>query len=814
MRPTKLELQGFTSFRERCEIDFGSFDLFAITGQTGAGKTSLLDAMTYALYGKTSRLNKAGKDLISQGAASMSVSLCFRAGTDDYRVCRAIHGSTVTARLERLERGRWRSVSGNVGEIGQLVERVIGLDFDAFTKSVILPQGRFDQFLRGSRKEQRETLNDLLQMQVYQRMVQSANTEKDIAAKLTAAKQAELDPAATDEAKAEYERELAGLSADEECAADALGRLHQALPHALMLREKRRARQASEQDLKVSETRMAGAEAAAANARRELANRQGAVEALCREIAALEYDGESHVRLARIEQKAIQRQTLVGDLAHQQRKRCAEESKLAASQAAVKSAEESRAGAVARLGKTEESRKSASTAFSDLRSRHGSADTVQHAAGELDKSRSGEGEIRKQREALAALEARATASLVEYEAAIRAVAEAETEVESARGRYEHWLARDRVADLRHDLRVGDPCPVCEQTVHSAPTPLCARELVMARDRCGVAEAALQRRRDVLAALLAETAVLPGRIDLARGKCELMESAVGSAVERASRILGKPADKDAAGLLRALSERIRAAESDALETQSGYERALTVERNASQALEDARHNWKLISSQIGNIDDRTIALRQDIDRLQEDLAGAPPLEEVATCLSALNNARQRSAGLEASMSQRRDELKQAEESAIRCAKDVEALQNIQVKCAAQIEELELEIGRLAAQVGRIGGVEARDSQDEAGRIESARAAGQKDLETVQARVQRLRFAIQATDEKIVRNQRLREEIAWCKAREAMYRDLGTWLNASNFQQYLMNSAFELLAHKGSSHLRELSDGRSLLSKLGE
>ena len=69
MRPMKLELEGFTSFRERSEIDFGCFDLFAITGQTGAGKTSLLDAMT---YGKTSRLNKAGKDLISQGATDMS----------------------------------------------------------------------------------------------------------------------------------------------------------------------------------------------------------------------------------------------------------------------------------------------------------------------------------------------------------------------------------------------------------------------------------------------------------------------------------------------------------------------------------------------------------------------------------------------------------------------------------------------------------------------------------------------------------------------------------------------------------------------
>jgi len=92
MRPMKLELEGFTSFRERTEIDFRGFDLFAITGQTGAGKTSLLDAMTYALYGKTSRLNKAGKDLISQGADAMSVSLRFRAGRDEYRVSRAMHG--------------------------------------------------------------------------------------------------------------------------------------------------------------------------------------------------------------------------------------------------------------------------------------------------------------------------------------------------------------------------------------------------------------------------------------------------------------------------------------------------------------------------------------------------------------------------------------------------------------------------------------------------------------------------------------------------------------------------------------------------
>lgn len=100
MRPIKLEMQGFIAFREKSEIDFSSFDLFAITGPTGAGKTSLLDAMTYSLYGKTSRLNKAGKDLISQGAASMSVLFRFRAGSGEYKIARAIKGSSVTARLE------------------------------------------------------------------------------------------------------------------------------------------------------------------------------------------------------------------------------------------------------------------------------------------------------------------------------------------------------------------------------------------------------------------------------------------------------------------------------------------------------------------------------------------------------------------------------------------------------------------------------------------------------------------------------------------------------------------------------------------
>ena len=98
MKPVKLELKGFTSFREKTSLDFSGLDLFAITGPTGAGKTSLLDAMTYALYGKTPRLGKAAAELISQGEPALNVSLEFRAGPELYRVTRTLDEDAQSAR--------------------------------------------------------------------------------------------------------------------------------------------------------------------------------------------------------------------------------------------------------------------------------------------------------------------------------------------------------------------------------------------------------------------------------------------------------------------------------------------------------------------------------------------------------------------------------------------------------------------------------------------------------------------------------------------------------------------------------------------
>ena len=64
MTPLKLELSGFSCFREQAVIDFEDLKLFAIAGPTGSGKSTLLDALTYALYGQTARLGSRGLDAL------------------------------------------------------------------------------------------------------------------------------------------------------------------------------------------------------------------------------------------------------------------------------------------------------------------------------------------------------------------------------------------------------------------------------------------------------------------------------------------------------------------------------------------------------------------------------------------------------------------------------------------------------------------------------------------------------------------------------------------------------------------------------
>src|SRR5688500_18638581 len=178
MRPRHLRLKGFTSFRDEQEIDFTDLDLFVLWGPTGSGKSSLLDAITYALFGWVDRVGNQISQLISHGQPRLSVTLEFGIGNDIYRVTRSTTNSGSKALLERKEGDSWESYgegADSVREVNKIIPSLLGLDYEAFSRSVILPQGKFAEFLTGDASKRREILTELLGLELFKRMSQRAN---------------------------------------------------------------------------------------------------------------------------------------------------------------------------------------------------------------------------------------------------------------------------------------------------------------------------------------------------------------------------------------------------------------------------------------------------------------------------------------------------------------------------------------------------------------------------------------------------------------------------------------------------------------
>jgi exonuclease SbcC len=174
MRPLELIVEGFTSFRSRQVLDFTSLDLFAITGATGAGKTSLLDAITFALYDKVANKPNSSKELVSQGATQLKVEFRFVMRQTEYRVLRTwrSRGKTDEKKflLDQLIDGEWERC-----DRAQKVEDIIGMDFETFTRVIILPQGQFDEFLKGEAGKRREILRQLAGFQIFEQMRKEAS---------------------------------------------------------------------------------------------------------------------------------------------------------------------------------------------------------------------------------------------------------------------------------------------------------------------------------------------------------------------------------------------------------------------------------------------------------------------------------------------------------------------------------------------------------------------------------------------------------------------------------------------------------------
>lgn len=219
MRPLKLRIEGFGAYAEPQEISFDDVELFAITGQTGSGKSTLLDAMTYALYKATPRIGSTGlKDLKHPQADSAKVELTFALGDQTWRVVRVV-GKENQNRLEFLLQSDWKThpSSEKVRELDARLAEILGMDYETFTRAILLPQGQFDLFLRGSPRERRETLIKLYGLESLKAMRERVAARLKTMGEERARLQGELDALAEAEEEriSAIEAEITGLEQSE-----------------------------------------------------------------------------------------------------------------------------------------------------------------------------------------------------------------------------------------------------------------------------------------------------------------------------------------------------------------------------------------------------------------------------------------------------------------------------------------------------------------------------------------------------------------------------------------------------------------------
>ena len=154
MLPLRISIEGLRSFRAEVEIDFGGRTQIAVIGDTGAGKSSILEAMTYALYGQTSLGGRSKQELMNDTSDVMRVVLRFRVAGEEWEVTRVDRragvGGLRTAQAQLVRYGPGGETLEKVEQVRPVNERVqalVGLDSDAFLRTVILPQGRFARLL-------------------------------------------------------------------------------------------------------------------------------------------------------------------------------------------------------------------------------------------------------------------------------------------------------------------------------------------------------------------------------------------------------------------------------------------------------------------------------------------------------------------------------------------------------------------------------------------------------------------------------------------------------------------------------------------
>jgi exonuclease SbcC len=168
MIPIKLTISGFLSYKERQEIEFDSFDIACISGANGSGKSSLLDAITWALFGQA---RKRDDSLINSQSKQAEVSYTFLYEGNTYRIQRVKPEgkSTILEFQIQTENGGWKALTDRTMRGTEaLIEETLNLDYETFVNASFFLQGKADQFTQQRPADRKRILSNILGLEVWE----------------------------------------------------------------------------------------------------------------------------------------------------------------------------------------------------------------------------------------------------------------------------------------------------------------------------------------------------------------------------------------------------------------------------------------------------------------------------------------------------------------------------------------------------------------------------------------------------------------------------------------------------------------------
>ena len=197
MKPISLTIEAFGPYRDSVTLDFNELQdhsMFLISGPTGAGKTSILDAMVYALYGEPSgevRKTDAIRSDFAEPHRMTRVDFSFAIGEAQYRVERlpkqwvakkrgtGMREQNASATVYEMKDGEWKVIATSATAIRDTVQRIIGFRKDQFLQVVLLPQGEFRKLLVASTSEREELLHTLFRTELYRKLQEALKAAYD-----------------------------------------------------------------------------------------------------------------------------------------------------------------------------------------------------------------------------------------------------------------------------------------------------------------------------------------------------------------------------------------------------------------------------------------------------------------------------------------------------------------------------------------------------------------------------------------------------------------------------------------------------------